>query len=39
MTRIMFGLPLSTVAIIAAASLFWIAYTLVYLYRTRDLED
>lgn len=35
----MFGLPLETVAILGAVSIFWIAYTFVFLYRSRNWSD
>lgn len=34
----MFGLPLSTSLLVFGFPLFWILYTLVFLYRTRHWE-
>lgn len=34
----MFGLPFETAALVFGFPLFWIGYTLVFLYRTRNWE-
>jgi len=34
----MFGLPPTTAAMVFGCPLFWIVYTLVFLWRTRDWE-
>ena len=35
----MFGLPLSTLALVIGAPLFWILYTIAFLWCTRDWDQ
>ncbi len=35
----MFGLPIETALVVFGFPLFWIIYTLVFLFRTRDWVD
>ena len=35
----MFGLPLSTTLLVFGFPVFWIVYTAVFLYRSRDWAD
>ncbi len=35
----MFGLPIETTLLVFGFPLFWIVYTLVFLYRTRHWSD
>jgi len=35
----MFGLPATTALMVFGFPLFWIVYTVVFLYRTRDWRD
>jgi len=35
----MFGLPTTTALMVFGFPLFWIIYTAVFLYRTRDWDD
>jgi hypothetical protein len=35
----MFGLPMTTSVVVFGFPLFWIVYTLVFLWRSRDWDD